>query len=95
MEDSAEDSGRQAEEHDGSNSRRVPEPVCGPGDPAVSVPSGKKLVLHVDLNNTVLVSDAVTGQGTEAALDSFLTTVTWGTMDKHGKLQSENTPDSI
>ncbi|CAN9515880.1 unnamed protein product [Ophioblennius macclurei] len=45
---------------------------------------GKKVVLHVDLNNTILVSDAVTGQGTVAALDYFLTTVTWGRRSKHG-----------
>ncbi|XP_014001401.2 uncharacterized protein si:dkey-32e6.3 isoform X1 [Salmo salar] len=56
----------------------------------VSVPHGlcvkkKKLVLHVDLNNTILVSDAVTGQGTIAALDYFISTVTWGQMSKQGK----------
>uniref|UniRef100_A0A8D3CL96 Si:dkey-32e6.3 n=1 Tax=Scophthalmus maximus TaxID=52904 RepID=A0A8D3CL96_SCOMX len=44
----------------------------------------RKLVLHLDLNNTILVSDAITGQGTVAALDYFLTTVTWGKMGKHG-----------
>ncbi|XP_011475071.1 uncharacterized protein LOC105354325 [Oryzias latipes] len=42
----------------------------------------RKLVLHVDLNNTILVSDAVTAQGTVAALEYFLTTVTWGRMYK-------------
>ncbi|KAJ3586239.1 hypothetical protein NHX12_012639 [Muraenolepis orangiensis] len=51
-----------------------------------SVPPGKrKLVLHVDLNNTVLLWDAVTAQGPMAALDGFLATVTWGRMDPHGK----------
>uniref|UniRef100_A0A673CQI6 Si:dkey-32e6.3 n=1 Tax=Sphaeramia orbicularis TaxID=375764 RepID=A0A673CQI6_9TELE len=45
----------------------------------------KKLVLHVDLNNTILVSDAVTAQGTVAALDYYLTTVTWGRMNPKGK----------
>jgi len=44
----------------------------------------KKLVLHIDLNNTILVSDAATGQGTVAALDGFLATVTWGKMNKQG-----------
>lgn len=44
----------------------------------------RKLVLHVDLNNTILISDAVTSQRTVAALDYFLTTVTWGRMSKHG-----------
>lgn len=32
----------------------------------------KTLVLHVDLNNTILVSDAGTSQGTIAALDYFI-----------------------
>ncbi|XP_067447482.1 uncharacterized protein si:dkey-32e6.3 [Thunnus thynnus] len=89
-----ENSGRRAEEHDGTNRRDVHEPACGTVDPAVTVPRGlwssnhdrrRKLVLHVDLNNTILVSDAVTGQGTVAALDYFLTTVTWGKMSQHGK----------
>ncbi|KAM7410827.1 hypothetical protein PAMA_020996 [Pampus argenteus] len=79
-----ENSGRRTKHHDGTNSTE---------DPAGStVPRGlsnhdrrRKLVLHVDLNNTILVSDAVTGQGTVAALDYFLTTVTWGRMSKHGR----------
>ncbi|KAM9444927.1 uncharacterized protein Hap1MRO34_023937 [Clarias gariepinus] len=44
--------------------------------------SKKKIVLHIDLNNTILVSDAVTKQGTVAALEYFLSTVTWGRMAK-------------
>lgn len=96
MAEFAENSGRQAEEHDGTSSRNVPDPLCGTGDPAMTVPRGlwsshhdqrKKLVLHIDLNNTILVSDAATGQGTVAALDYFLSTVTWGKMSKHGKLE--------
>ncbi|XP_047219944.1 uncharacterized protein si:dkey-32e6.3 [Girardinichthys multiradiatus] len=84
-----------AEEHEGTQSGGVVEPVRRKaGGPAVSVPRGlgsanhaprKKLILHMDLNNTILVSDTVTGQGTVAALDYFLTTVTWGKMSKHGK----------
>lgn len=54
--------------------------VCGPCRGAPQ----KKLVLHIDLNNTVLVSDAATRQGTVAALDGFLATVTWGKMNKQG-----------
>lgn len=80
----------QAEEHHGTADRD------GTGDPAVAVvPRGprsphhvhgkkKKLVLHVDLNNTILVSDKVTTQGTVAALDYYLTTVTWGKMNAKG-----------
>ncbi|XP_067095520.1 uncharacterized protein si:dkey-32e6.3 [Osmerus mordax] len=57
---------------------------------SVSVPrwlslKKRKLVLHVDLNNTILVSDAVTGQGTVAALEYFLSSVTWGRVTKRGQ----------
>lgn len=53
----------------------------------------KKLILHIDLNNTILISDAVTAQGTVAALEYFLTTVTWGRMSREGKVSAalENT----
>lgn len=95
MSDVGESSWRQAEEHDGTESEEVHESVWGARDPELTVPQGlwtahheptrKRLVLHVDLNNTILVSDAVTCQGTLAALDYFLTTVTWGKKNKHGK----------
>lgn len=94
MSDDGESSWRQSEEHDGTESDEVHESVWGARDPALTVPQGlwtahhertrKRLVLHVDLNNTILVSDAVTCQGTVAALDYFLTTVTWGKKNKHG-----------
>ncbi|KAK2851018.1 hypothetical protein Q5P01_007294 [Channa striata] len=45
----------------------------------------KKLVLHVDLNSTILVSDAVTQDGAVATLDHYLSTVTWGKADERGK----------
>ncbi|KAL4655405.1 hypothetical protein GN956_G5217, partial [Arapaima gigas] len=51
------------------------EVATGPGGDTLL---GRKLVLHMDLNSTILVSDSVTKQGTIAALDSFLSTVTWG-----------------
>ncbi|XP_071783633.2 uncharacterized protein LOC139933451 [Centroberyx gerrardi] len=94
MADSGENSSLHDEESLGTDSGNVLESVCRAGDPTVTVPTGllssnnnqrKKLILHIDLNNTILVSDAVTGQGTVAALDYFLTTVTWGQMSKHGK----------
>ncbi|XP_071331668.1 uncharacterized protein [Trachinotus anak] len=95
MADFGENISRQAEEHEGTNSRNVPEPVCGAGNELkVMVPrrlwssnqdQRKKLVLHVDLNNTILVSDAVTHEATVSALEYFLSTVTWGKMSKHGK----------
>ncbi|XP_029363224.1 uncharacterized protein LOC115046772 [Echeneis naucrates] len=82
-------------ERGGTKSRDAPEAVCGAGDgPPWTVPRGirsshqersKKLVLHVDLNNTILVSDTVTREGTVSALDYFLSTVTWGRMSRRGK----------
>ncbi|KAM8930800.1 uncharacterized protein RCH25_006775 [Pelodytes ibericus] len=54
---------------------------------AVRQPKRRKLVIHLDLNNTILVSDAVTGQGPRAALNSFLSTVTWGRLSKTGEWQ--------
>ncbi|XP_029975747.1 uncharacterized protein LOC115408919 [Salarias fasciatus] len=63
--------------------RDTRDPAVPPGPP-VPGRRRKKLVLHIDLNNTILVSDAVTGQGTVAALDYFLTTVTWGRRSRHG-----------
>ncbi|XP_053325911.1 uncharacterized protein LOC128500689 [Spea bombifrons] len=45
----------------------------------------RKLVLHLDLNNTILVSDAATGQGPGAALNSYLTTVAWGQFSESGE----------
>lgn len=81
------------------DSRTVPEPQCGTSDLSMTVPRElcslshdrrKKLVLHIDLNNTILISDAVTRQGTVAALDYFLTTVTWGRMNERGTGNSNN-----
>lgn len=89
MADCGENSGRQAGGDDGTNGGGAPEPRAEPTVPRGQWSSNheqkKKLVLHVDLNNTILVSDAVTCQGTVEALEHFLTTVTWGKMNKHGK----------
>ena len=78
-------SGPGAEEHDGTESGGVSRSARAPVPRGPAAGRRKKLVLHIDLNNTVLVSDAVTGQGTVAALDYFLTTVTWGRISEHGK----------
>lgn len=87
MAELVENSGCQAEEHDATNSLNVTAPLCESRDPGVTNPQQKqkKLVLHVDLNNTILVSDGATAQGTVAALQDYLSTVTWGKVDKHGK----------
>lgn len=48
-------------------------------------PKMRKLVLHIDLNNTVLVSDAVINQDPRAALNCYLSSVTWGKISPTGK----------
>lgn len=89
MAEPAERGGRGAEEQAGPDIGAAPQPLCL--DSAVSVSRcfwssnqerRKKLVLHIDLNNTILISDALTSHGTVAALESFLTTVTWGRMSR-------------
>jgi len=44
----------------------------------------RKLVLHVDVRNTILVSDSATHDNVEQALNSFLTGVTWGRQESTG-----------
>ncbi|XP_043934652.1 uncharacterized protein LOC122807735 [Protopterus annectens] len=45
----------------------------------------RKLVLHVDVNNTILVSDTATEQGTRAALSSYFSSVIWGKINQLDK----------
>ena len=47
----------------------------------------RKLILHFDIRNTVLVADSVTNVCVEQALNSFLTGVTWGHEDSDGRWQ--------
>ncbi|XP_057711878.1 uncharacterized protein si:dkey-32e6.3 isoform X2 [Corythoichthys intestinalis] len=86
MADIIQNNSHQTEDTDEENYRDDSKPAHGPNDILPACPpqikSSKKIVLHVDLNNTILVSDAVRCQGTVAALDYFLTTVTWGQMRK-------------
>ncbi len=44
----------------------------------------RKLVLHFDVRNTVLVADSVTNINVEQALNSYLTGVTWGKQTSEG-----------
>ncbi|XP_072137011.1 uncharacterized protein [Mobula birostris] len=44
-----------------------------------------KLIVHLDLNNTVQLFDTITRQGPKSALSYFLTTVTWGRINQEGK----------
>ncbi|KAM8831114.1 uncharacterized protein ACB058_019148 isoform 1-T1 [Synchiropus picturatus] len=52
--------------------------------PSLSDGRKSKLILHVDLNETILASDEALGRRTVASLDCFLASNTWGTV-KHGK----------
>ncbi|KAL8610263.1 hypothetical protein ACOMHN_038958 [Nucella lapillus] len=52
----------------------------------------KKLVLHVDLRNTILVADSVTNVAVEQALNSFLTGATWGGEDGERWVWHSDTP---
>lgn len=44
----------------------------------------RKLIIHFDIRNTVLVSDLVTNVTVEQALNSFLAGVAWGKQGKNG-----------
>ncbi|XP_068551069.1 uncharacterized protein [Anas acuta] len=47
----------------------------------------RRLVLHLDINNTVLPADTVTGRGPREALNGFLCTATWGRDGEGGEWQ--------
>lgn len=71
---------------DGKTTCRQPGTTAGLLLEVTLRPKKRKLVLHIDLNNTILVSDAVTNQDPRAALNYYLSTVTWGKVDPAGKL---------
>lgn len=75
---------REEEEETACQQSQTTTPVV-PLSPAVLSPQKRKLVLHIDLNNTILVSDAVTNQDPKAALNYYLSTVTWGKISPEGK----------
>lgn len=87
--------GPNARDHDGTDRGDAPQTLCQEPPATVSRwlwssnrERKKKLILHIDLNNTILLSDTMTTQGTVAALEYFLTTVTWGRMSREGRVQS-------
>ncbi|XP_064606857.1 uncharacterized protein LOC135471522 [Liolophura sinensis] len=59
----------------------VDRPLVRSKGPPISSPQ-RKLVLHFDIRNTILVADSVTKVNVEQALNSFLTSVTWGRVDR-------------
>lgn len=93
--------GHNARDHDGTDRGDAPQTLCR--DTPATVPRWlwssnrerkKKLILHIDLNNTILISDAMTTQGTVAALENFLTTVTWGRMSGEGRVSKASLKDA-
>ncbi|PVD24171.1 hypothetical protein C0Q70_14641 [Pomacea canaliculata] len=75
--------GRQHFERDLATTRQLsPEgsPDSVPRSPSLALAGGRKrkLVLHFDLRNTLLVADSITNVSVEQALNSFLTGATWG-----------------
>lgn len=44
-----------------------------------------KLVLHVDLRNTILVADSVTSTTVEQGLNSYMTCVAWGKLNENSE----------
>jgi len=52
----------------------------------------RKLVLHFDVRNTILVSDSATHDNVEQALNSFLTGVTWGREEPSGWVWHSDRP---
>ncbi|XP_030063187.1 uncharacterized protein LOC115472860 isoform X1 [Microcaecilia unicolor] len=75
-----------AEEVDNDQERNSID-LCQPGLGKALQIAKRKLIVHLDLNNTILVSDAVTNQGPRSALNSYLSTVTWGKMSETGEWQ--------
>ena len=54
--------------------------------------SRRKLVLHFDIRNTILVADSVTNVDVEEALNTYLTGVTWGYPTADGWCWSSDKP---
>ncbi|XP_067396886.1 uncharacterized protein [Emydura macquarii macquarii] len=77
----AEQQQQQQQEAEAGGAARLCPAVGPPG------PGRRKLVLHVDLNNTLAVLDSATGQGPGAALNGFLSAVTWGALGPAGEWQ--------
>ena len=61
-----------------------PLPVNGSPFSRRSKYTGRKLVLHFDVRNTILVADSVDNISVEQAVNSFLTGVTWGKQTTSG-----------
>lgn len=67
--------------YNGDRSPRSLSPAVSDGisrSPSCNRGRNRKLVLHFDLRNTVLVADSVTNVHVEQALNAFLTGATWG-----------------
>ncbi len=91
-----------------SNDFKYPNGIALAGNPLDDIigkgntNSKRRLVLHFDVRNTVLVADSVTNINVEQSLNSFLTGVVWGTETPEGwkwassePSLTQPTPDSI
>ena len=75
------------------SSTRVRKNVKLPLIKGISIkPQNRKLVLHFDVRNTILVADSVTDDNVEEALNSYFTGVTWGTNTPQGWKWASDTP---
>ena len=45
--------------------------------------AGKRLTLHFDIRNTILLADSVSQIGVEQCLNAYLTSVAWGVVEDH------------
>ncbi|XP_076448370.1 uncharacterized protein LOC143285064 [Babylonia areolata] len=82
--------GRVGDLQNGDRSPREGSPVAViqriPRSPRLADRRGpKKLILHMDLRNTLLVADSVTQVSVEQALNAFLTGATWGREEEGGR----------
>ena len=66
-----------------------------PLDDVITCNDKKKLVLHFDVRNTVLVHDSVTNINVEQSLNSFLTGVVWGKETESGDWEWKSSHPSL
>ena len=64
-------------------------------EPVVEAFTPRKLILHFDVRNTVLVADSIGSLDVRQALNSYLTTVTWGWADPTGQWKWFNYTPSL
>ncbi|XP_045164678.1 uncharacterized protein LOC123528768 [Mercenaria mercenaria] len=85
MERISEENGNKYGGNSGLDTEASVDPLSNEVNTAFSSDLNKrKLILHFDIRNTVLVADSVTNVSVEQALNSFLTGVVWGNESPDG-----------